>query len=176
MMAAILTCGFAFTSCGDDDEPKVPETLKVAAVDVLYGIKISDATKVSLQKAFTLTVEYYDQGGELVTVQPLKFSSQWNLGYGIIKFPANYGFKVTVAPKDDLSGISDGDTFDVVYDVLVSGTCKDAEGKTLDGASELKTTVSYPALDVKAVQADNEKFVDEFFYTVDANGNISEKK
>ena len=32
------------------------------------------------------------------------------------------------------------------------------------------------AIDVKAIAEDKESFVDTFFYTVDANGNITEKK
>ena len=144
-------------------------------VDVEYKIKIDDATKTSIQKAVTFTVEYYDRDGKLVTIEPLKYgNTEWNLGHTITEFPSIYGIKVTVAPKADLSGISDNDEFDIVYDVLVTGTPKDATGKTLDGVR--KTTVKYPAMDIKAVAADNEKFVDTFFYTVDANGAISAKQ
>ena len=177
MMAAILTCGFALTACDkDDEEPEIPATPKVATVDVEYKIKIDDATKTSIQKAVTFTVEYYDRDGKLVTIEPLKYGNTvWSLGHTITEFPSIYGIKVTVAPKADLSGISDNDEFDVVYDVLVTGTPKDATGKTLDGVSVRKTTVKYPAMDIKAVAADNEKFVDTFFYTVDANGAISAK-
>ena len=178
MMAAILTCGFALTACDkDDEEPEIPATPKVATVDAFYSIKINEATKTAIQKAVTFTVEYYDQDGKIVKSEPLKYgNTEWTYGRTINEFPATYGIKVTVAPKADLSGIGDDEEFDIIYDVLVTGTPKDADGKTLDGESVRKTTVKYPAMDIKAVAADNEKFVDSFIYNVDANGAISAKQ
>lgn len=84
--------------------------------------------------------------------------------------------RITVAPKEDLSGIGNDETFDIVYDFMVNGVCKDTEGKVLDNQSTGKKTVKYQDIDVKALAADNENFVDAFFYNIDANGAITEKK
>lgn len=76
MMAAVLTCGFAFTACSvDDDDPVTPAASKLATADVLYSIKIDGATRDAIKKAFTFTVEYYDQDGSLVKSEPLKYGN-----------------------------------------------------------------------------------------------------
>ncbi|MCR5158150.1 MAG: hypothetical protein K6D37_03395 [Prevotella sp.] len=151
MMAAVLTCGFAFTACSvDDDDPVTPAASKLATADVLYSIKIDGATRDAIKKAFTFTVEYYDQDGSLVKSEPLKYgNTEWTYGPTITKFPAVYGMRITVAPKEDLSGIGDGETFDIVYDCMVNGVCKDTEGKVLDNQSTGKKTVKYQDIDVK---------------------------
>ena len=59
---------------------------------------------------------------------------------------------------------------------MVNGVCKDTEGKVLDNQNTGKKTVKYQDIDVKALAADNENFVDAFFYNIDANGAITEKK
>ena len=136
-----------------------------------YEVKVSFDQRLSLKRTETVYKRYkvLKDAGKDCADQSLLYLADNRFDESI------YGIKVTVAPKADLSGISDNDEFDVVYDVLVTGTPKDATGKTLDGESVRKTTVKYPGLDIKAVAADNEKFVDTFFYTVDANGAISAK-
>lgn len=171
MLAAILFCGAVMTSCHkDDDEPGGDGSAKV--VEVNYRIKISDATKVAIQKAITFTIEYYDQTGNLVSVEPLKYgNAEWKNSFNITKFPGKFGVRVTAAPKADLSAISDGELFDIVYEYDVNGKPSIAEGEYLDNVGR-DGTVKYPQIDVKAVAADGEKFVDTFFFNVDANGKI----
>lgn len=49
-----------------------------------------------------------------------------------------------------------------------------ADGEYLDNVGR-DGTVKYPQVDVKAVAADGEKFVDTFFFDVDVDGKISTK-
>lgn len=172
MMAAILFCGAVMTSCNKDDDKISEDATKVKTVEVNYRIKISDATKTSIQKAFTFTIEYYDQTGNLVSVEPLKYgNAEWNSSFNITQFPGKFGVRVTAALKADLSAIGDGELFDIVYEYVVNGKPSNTDGEYLAVLGK-NGTVNYPQLDVKAVAADNEKFVDTFFFTVDANGNI----
>ena len=175
MMAAILFCGAVMTSCHkDDDEPGGDGSAKV--VEVNYSIKISDATKTAIQKAFTFTIEYYDRTGNLVSVEPLKYGNvEWKNNFDINQFPGKFGVRVTVAPKADLSAISNNDSFDIIYDYDINGKPVIADGEYLDIVGK-DGTVRYPQVNVKAVAADGEKFVDTFFFDVDANGKVTVSK
>ena len=176
MLAAILLCGVTTTSCSEDDDNNGNSgTNKTTAVEVSYGIQISNATKISLQKAFTFTIEYYDQSGNLVSVEPLKYGNiEWRNSFNINKFPGKFGIRVTAAPKADLSAVLDGEYFDIIYQFEVNGKPMNADGEYLDNVGR-DGTVKYPQVDVKAVAADGEKFVDTFFFDVDVDGKISTK-
>ncbi len=175
MMAAILFCGFVMTACSKDEKTDDGD-LTVKTVEVNYSIKLNDVTKAAIQKAYTCTIEYYDQKGNLVSVEPLKYgNSEWNNGFTINTFPGKFGVRVTIAPKADLSGVADNETFDIIYQFAVYGKPSNAEGEYTEkiGADG---TVKYQQSSPKALAEDGDKLVDTFFYDVDAKGNITKVK
>lgn len=93
-LSLLLSAGFI--SCGDDDEPDVPE-VEIVAVDVQYVASVGDA----YTNFWDVQLTYTNAQGKTVT-EPL--TSPWSQKYHIKKedkIPTTYTFKVYAYPKQD---------------------------------------------------------------------------
>lgn len=122
---------FAFGCTKENNGTSSDGKFEMKKADITYKIVLEPACASSLEKAYDLSVEYYDAEGKVKTVSPLSPSIlNWELPVTQTSFPSYYGIKVVITPKSDLSGVGEDQVFDLLGKVQAVAKATSTNGKT----------------------------------------------
>lgn len=134
MIAAILFCGAAFTSCQKEKnvEPgSGPSTdKKLVEVKVDYSLNISSSSTDALNRAYDVKVIYFDAENQIATKNFSANNLSWSATCTHSNFPCNVGFRLYATPKSDLSGVTENEKFNIDGNFVFNVVGKYSDGST----------------------------------------------